>query len=87
MARRACGRLLAVEHRHHCVYCQTLWFCHDDCPLAGPSVCAACREKLRRSPDMPRLVIALHDGSEVLARLAEHEGERIRELFRRRPRS
>jgi hypothetical protein len=77
----------AVEHRHHCVYCQTFWFCHEDCPLTGASACATCREKLRRSPDMPRRVIALDEGSQVLDRLAQHEGERLRRLLRKlRPR-
>jgi hypothetical protein len=65
------------------VYCRLLWFCHEDCPLAGPSACADCREKVRRSPDTPRRVIMLQDGSRVLESLAEREAERIRELIRR----
>jgi hypothetical protein len=67
-----------VEHRHRCVYCHTLWFCYEDCPLAGASACVDCREKLARSPDIPRRVIALERGSPVLDRLAEREAERIR---------
>jgi hypothetical protein len=73
-----------VEHHHRCVYCRSEWFCHEDCPLAGPSACDACREELRRSPDIPRRVIALSDGSPVLDRLAEREAERLREILRRR---
>ena len=73
-----------MEHHHRCVYCRSEWFCHEDCPLAGPSACDACRDKLRRSPDIPRRVIALSDGSQVLDRLAEREAERLREMIRRR---
>jgi hypothetical protein len=65
------------------VYCRVFWFCHEACPLAGPSACAECREKIRRSPDMPRRVIMLEDGSRVLDSLAEVEAERIRALIRR----
>jgi hypothetical protein len=73
-----------VEHHHRCVYCRSEWFCYEDCPFAGPSACDECREKLRRSPDIPRRVIALNNGSQVLDRLAEREAERIRQMFRRR---
>jgi hypothetical protein len=72
-----------VEHRHRCVYCQTSWFCHEDCPLAGPAACADCIAKLQRSPDTPRRVIMLPDGSRALDRLAEREAERIRDTLRR----
>jgi hypothetical protein len=66
-----------MEHRHRCIYCRTEWSCLDDCPLAGLSACDGCRERLRRSPDMPRRVIALED-TRVLDRLVERESERIR---------
>jgi hypothetical protein len=62
-----------------------LWFCHEDCPLAGPAACAECIENLRRSPGMPRRVVMLKDGSRALDRLAEREAERIRETLRRDP--
>jgi hypothetical protein len=78
------GRLPAVEHHHRCVYCRSEWFCYEDCPLAGPSACDECREKVRRSPDIPRRIVALSDGSQVLDRLAEREAERLRQMFRRR---
>jgi hypothetical protein len=66
------------------VYCRTPWFCHEDCPLAGPAACADCREKVRRSPTIPRRVIMLEDSSRVLDSLAEREAARLRELLRRR---
>jgi hypothetical protein len=75
--------LRAVEHRHRCIYCHAEWFCHEDCPRAGLSACEGCREKLARSPEMPRRVIALDD-TRVLDRLAEREAERLREMIRRR---
>jgi hypothetical protein len=74
-----------VEHRHHCLYCRVQWFCHEDCPLAGPSACEECRQKLRQSPDMPRRLIALRD-SRVLDHLAEQEAQRIRQQLRRHDR-
>ena len=74
-----------MEHPHRCVYCSSEWFCYEDCPLAGPSACDQCREKLRRSPEIPRRVIALSEGSQVLDRLAEREAERLRQRLRRRP--
>jgi hypothetical protein len=55
-----------------------MWFCHDDCPLSGPSVCTECREKLSRSPGIPRRVIPLSVRSRVLDRLAEREAQRLR---------
>jgi hypothetical protein len=72
-----------VEHRHRCVYCDSLWFCHEDCPFAGLSACADCREKLRQAPGMPRRVIALRARSPVLDRLTEHTAERLRRSLRR----
>jgi hypothetical protein len=70
-----------VEHSHHCLYCYTRWFCHEDCVLAGPSVCEPCRDKLRGSPDMPRRVIALSD-PQVVDRLVQRETERLRGRLR-----
>jgi hypothetical protein len=70
-----------VEHPHHCLYCHTRWFCHEDCVISGPSVCEPCREKLSTSPDMPRRVIELTSAS-VLDRLAEREAERLRGRLR-----
>jgi hypothetical protein len=72
-----------VEHSHHCLYCRTRWFCHEDCLLSGPSVCEPCRDKLGESPDMPRRVIELSPGTAVLDRLAEREAERLRGRLRR----
>jgi hypothetical protein len=74
-----------VEHDHRCLYCDLTWFCHEDCPVVGPSVCDRCRERLRTS-DTPRRVIALRAGSPALDRLTQHAAERIRDLLRR-PRS
>ena len=71
----------AMEHGHRCVYCSAAWSCDDDCPLPGPSACAACRDWINRSPGTPRRVIALPPGSGVLDRLAKHEGERLRRLI------
>jgi hypothetical protein len=76
-------RFAVMEHRHRCVYCSAAWFCHDDCLLAGPSACEACRDKISRSPGTPRRVIALRSGSRVLDRLAEYEAERLRRLIGR----
>ena len=73
-----------MEHPHRCVYCAALWSCLEDCPFAGPSACAECREKLRTSPGMTRRVVPLTD-SRVLERLTENAGERLRDLLRRRP--
>ena len=72
-----------MEHSHHCLYCRTRWFCHEDCLLPGPSVCEPCRDKLGESPDMPRRVIELSPGTAVLDRLAEREAERLRGRLRR----
>ena len=66
-----------MEHRHRCVYCRAEWSCAEDCVLAGLSACEGCRNELRRSPDMPRRVIALED-TRVLDRLTQREIERIR---------
>jgi hypothetical protein len=74
-----------VEHRHRCVYCRTLWFCHEDCPLAGASACEECREKIRLSPQTPRRVIPLASGDRVLDRLTEQIAERLRQRLRQRP--
>jgi hypothetical protein len=77
-----------MEHRHHCVYCSDRWFCYEDCPLAGASVCESCRGKLRDAPETPLRVIPLRDrrDSWVFDRLIEHEGERVRRELRRRRR-
>jgi len=85
MAPRVCGSLARVEHRHRCVYCRTLWFCHEDCPLAGASACEECREKIRLSPQTPRRVIPLASGDRVLDRLTEQIAERLRQRLRQRP--
>jgi hypothetical protein len=79
--------LPAMEHPHRCVYCRSLWFCYEDCPLAGPSACEKCREKLLRSPETPRPVIPIERNSRVLDRLLEYDADRIREnlIRRRRP--
>ena len=71
------------EHPHRCLYCEALWFCQQECPLVGPSVCDTCRDRIRRTPETPLRVIPLRDPS-VLARLAENEGKRWRQSFRRR---
>jgi hypothetical protein len=71
-----------VEHSHHCLYCHTRWFCHEDCVLAGPSVCEPCRDKLQVSPDTPRRVVALSD-PQVVDRLIQQETERLRGRLRR----
>ena len=78
-----------MEHPHRCVYCSEHWFCYEDCPLAGASVCAACREKLREAPeDTPLRVIPLLDrrDSWVFDRLIEYDAERVRHEIRRRRR-
>ena len=75
-----------MEHPHRCLYCDALWFCHEECVLAGPSVCAACRERVIRSPDMPRRVIPLRNPHVVIERLAEDVADRLRDSFRRRRR-
>jgi hypothetical protein len=75
-----------VEHPHRCLYCDTLWFCHEACVLAGPSVCAGCRERLLRSPETPLRVIPLRHPHVVIDRLAEHVAERLRDSLRRRRR-
>jgi hypothetical protein len=72
-----------VEHKHRCVYCEALWFCHEDCPFDGPSACTSCRDKIRQSPEVPRRVIALDD-TRLLDRLAEREADRVRQMIRRR---
>ena len=78
---------LAVEHPHRCVYCANVWFCHEDCPLAGPSVCAECHEKLLVAPpETPLRVIALERGSRVLDCLAEYDAARITRQLKRRDR-
>jgi len=77
------GTLAAVEHHHRCVYCATQWFCHEDCPYAGPSACADCRDRVRASPGITRRVVRLTDSS-VLQRLADREGQLLRDLLRRR---
>ena len=75
----------AVEHRHSCVYCEALWFCHDDCPLSGPSVCEDCRPKIAEAPPgTPYRVIHLDRASRILRQLSEYEAARLaRELKRR----
>ena len=73
-----------MEHRHGCVYCTTLWFCHEDCPLDGPSVCEDCRAKLLDVPETPHRVVPL--GPRVLARLAQYDADRIRQALSRRQR-
>jgi hypothetical protein len=78
------GSLRVVEHHHRCLYCVALWVCDENCPFAGPSVCAECREKLRTSPGMTRRVVPRTD-VRVLARLADDAGARLRDLLRRRP--
>jgi len=71
-----------MEHRHHCLYCGELWFCYEDCPLTGPSICAECAKSTELS-DAPRRVIGL--SSKILNRLTEAEGERLRRFLRRNP--
>ena len=71
-----------MEHRHRCVYCDALWFCYEECALPGPSACDECREKIRRSPDMPRRVIALGTGGRTLDLLTQREAERLRQRLR-----
>jgi hypothetical protein len=75
-------RCAAMEHHHRCVYCATVWFCHEDCVLSGASACEDCREKLRMSPEMQRRVVDLRD-RRVMDRLIEHASENIRKLLRR----
>ena len=79
----------AMEHRHRCVYCSDHWFCYEDCPLPGASVCANCRERLREAPDTPLRVIPLQDPRDgwVFDRLIEHDAERLRRELRRRRRA
>jgi hypothetical protein len=74
-----------VEHHHRCVYCRTEWSCHEECPLAGPSVCTDCREKLADAPPgTPYRVIPLDRATRILGSLVEHEADRLtRELKRR----
>jgi hypothetical protein len=72
--------LPAVEHGHICVYCGARWFCHEDCPFAGPSACESCSVNL--TPNRPRRVIPLRH-SWVMNRLTEQTSERIRKLIRR----
>jgi hypothetical protein len=74
-----------MEHEHRCVYCRTLWFCHEDCPVVGPSACEECCEKIRRSPETPRRVVPLGSDDRVLDRLTEHTAERLRQRLRQRP--
>lgn len=75
-----------MEHPHRCVYCSERWFCYEDCPLAGASVCEKCRDKL--TEDTPLRVIPLLDrrDSWVFDRLIEHDAERLRHELRRRRR-
>ena len=77
-----------MEHPHRCVYCRDRWLCYDDCPLAGASVCANCRERLRTCPDTPLRVIPLQDRRDgwVFDRLIEYDAERMRRELRRRHR-
>ena len=71
------------EHPHRCLYCEVMWFCENECPLVGPSVCDGCRDRIRRSPNTPVRVIPITDVS-VVERLMQAEGKRWRQAFRRR---
>jgi hypothetical protein len=76
-----------MEHPHRCVYCSDRWFCYEECPLPGASVCESCREKLLQAPeDTPLRVIPIQDrhDSWIFDRLIEHDGERVRNELRRR---
>ena len=74
-----------MEHPHRCVYCRVDWFCLEDCPLAGPSVCDDCRDKLAdEPPGMTYRVVALDRASHVLGSLVERAADRLRRELRRR---
>lgn len=75
-----------MEHPHRCLYCETRWSCREECVLAGPSVCADCRERVLQSPELPRRVIPLRNPHVVIDWLAEDVADRLRDRFRRRRR-
>ena len=71
-----------MEHRHHCLYCGSVWFCFEDCPLAGSYICTQCAEKDLSA--IPRRLISLPRASwKVLDRLTLAEAERLRRRFHR----